>query len=447
MGDHAELSPSARHRWGACPGSRREEAKHPEPPSNPTAIDGTHTHSLLERCIRYPNFVLANSVGQTMTDHEGEFVITADKVERVQFALDYIKSRPGHENAIPEQRVFPDGLVGRADMSGTVDVQIPGKDVYEIIDYKDGMAPVTAEGNPQLIQYAIGVLAGLEKHPKSFQLTVIQPKLRLKGLSGISTWNVGTKALLDAVPYIKAQADATDDPAAPLVPGEAQCKYCRAKGSCKALADDALKKVSVMFQNTPIVPTVEGPELSMAHQAAQKDPTKMSDHELRQIMDAAPLLEQLVAGVKAEVKSRLERGVKVPGYKLVRGNGSRKWKLDEAEMEKKLISLLKMPKAALYPRKLLSPAGIKSVTWEKDGKTHQLSAGQLAKVEAEWVTYTPGGPIVVPEGDPREAISTDVSEMFGTIPVEVTPVVPPPPFLNVATPAFLNVTVPSFLKV
>lgn len=444
---HAELSPSARHRWGACPGSRREEAKHPEPPSNPTAIDGTRTHALLEYCIKAGCIGPQHLVGTVREDEYGSYTVDQARADRIQVAIDYIRSRPGFEKAIAESRVYPDGLIGRADMSGTVDCQIPGKDVYEIIDYKDGMAPVTAEGNPQLIQYAIGALAGLEKHPKSFQLTIIQPKLATKGMPVISTWNVGTKALLDALPYIKAQADATDDPDAPLVPGEAQCKYCRAKGSCKALADDALKKVSVMFQNNPITPTVEGPDLDVAHQAAQKDPTKMSDHELRQIMDAAPLLEQLIKGVKDEVKSRLERGVKVPGYKLVKGNGSRKWKLDDSEMEKKLTTTLKIPKAVLYPRKLISPAGIKTVTWEKDGATHKLSAGQIAKVETEWVTYTPGGPVVVPEGDPREAIAVDVSEMFNTIPVEATPVVPPPPFLNVATPAFLNVTVPSFLKV
>jgi len=49
---HAKLSPSKRHRWGACPGSVREEAAYPEDRSGPAAIDGTHSHTLLEHCVK-----------------------------------------------------------------------------------------------------------------------------------------------------------------------------------------------------------------------------------------------------------------------------------------------------------------------------------------------------------------------------------------------------------
>ena len=46
MTTHSKLSPSARSRWGACPGSVREEAKYPKQPSGAAAIDGTHSHTL-----------------------------------------------------------------------------------------------------------------------------------------------------------------------------------------------------------------------------------------------------------------------------------------------------------------------------------------------------------------------------------------------------------------
>jgi hypothetical protein len=48
---HAELSPSKRHRWAACPGSIREEARFPEPPPGDAAIQGTRTHTILERAV------------------------------------------------------------------------------------------------------------------------------------------------------------------------------------------------------------------------------------------------------------------------------------------------------------------------------------------------------------------------------------------------------------
>ena len=51
MSAHAQLSPSKRHRWALCPGSIREEAKFPDERSGAAAIDGTHSHTLLEFCI------------------------------------------------------------------------------------------------------------------------------------------------------------------------------------------------------------------------------------------------------------------------------------------------------------------------------------------------------------------------------------------------------------
>ena len=79
------------------------------------------------------------------------------------------------------------------------------------------------------------------------------------------------------------------------------------------------------------------------------------------------------------------------------------------EMEKKLTTTLNIPKSALYKQVLPTPAAIKALTWEKDGTTHQLSPEQVKRVENEWVTYTPGGLVVAPEGDSRPAVARDFS--------------------------------------
>jgi hypothetical protein len=426
---HSELSPSKRHRWAACPGSIREEAKYPEPPDNAAAIDGTRTHAILERCIKGGCIGPYHLAGTVIEDQYGSYTVDKDRCDRVQVAIDYIRSRPGFEKALAEQRVFPDGLVGRADMHGTVDCQIPDANVYEIIDYKDGMAPVSAEGNPQLIQYALGALAGLEKHPKSFQLTIVQPKLAMRGMPVISTWNVSTKALLDAVPYIVAQAAATDDPNAPLVPGEAQCKYCRAKGACPALASKVMSEVSVMF--SPVSVEVA----DVAQQAANKNPATMGDAELRQILEAAPLVRQLLEGVEAEVQRRLEAGQDFPGFKLVRGPGKRAWALPEDEMAKKLAGM-GVPKSAMYETKIVSPAKAEKLTWEKAGAQVKLSDAQLKRMHKEYVAQQPGKPTVAPVSDSREAIVTNVAPLFNA--VEVVAVVEPPPL-----PSFLQPEAPA----
>ena len=406
---HSLLSPSKRHRWSACPGSIREEAKYPEPQSDsPTAIDGTRTHEILEYCVKSNLIGPQHLVGASRTDQYGTYIVTQDRVDRVQVALDYIKSRVTNSKPIAEQRVFPDGLVGRADLHGTIDVQIPGAALYEIIDYKDGMAPVEVTWNPQLVQYALGVIAGLpEPYPETFRLTVIQPKLATRGMNPISSWEVTTDELLAQVPVIQAEAAATDDPNAPLVPGESQCKYCRAKGGCSALGD----KVVSLFSAVQ-------PQTDLAQQTARKDPGQMSDEELRRILEAAPLVRGLLDGVEKEVQTRLEAGKPVPGFKLVRGKGSRAWALPEDEMAKKLAGML-VPKSAMYVTKLVSPAQAEKLTWEKDGEVKKLSDRQVKNLQKEYITSQPGKIVVAPESDPREAVVTNAAEMFGAVPNQV----------------------------
>ena len=93
MSTHAQLSPSKRHRWGSCPGSIREEAKFPEERGGPAAIDGTHTHTLLEHCIKNGLSDPHLMIGVKMADHDGEFVVGSDRAARVQVAIDYIRQR------------------------------------------------------------------------------------------------------------------------------------------------------------------------------------------------------------------------------------------------------------------------------------------------------------------------------------------------------------------
>lgn len=483
---HSSLSPSGRHRWGACPGSVRAEAPYPDT-EGAAAIDGTRTHSLLERLVK---FEFVNGQGQCgilpcwdtkIEDEYGTYTVDADRSGRLNVAMEYIRGiveeRGG--TVIPEQRVYPDGLVNRADMHGTVDVQITGKFVYTVMDYKDGMNPVSAVNNPQLEIYALGVLAGLapENHPKKFELVIVQPKLKMKGLPIISTWVITTQDLLALVPTIIAQAAATEDPNAPLVPGTAQCKYCKAKGTCTAIAKQAMEGIGAMFSPvTPAVPSFAAPSFlaapvgitqqaiasgeterkafyaslghdvtqpiipevmpagvpDMAHILAARDPNKMDDNQLRQLMEAEPLVTQLLKDVKDEIKRRLHSGQKVAGFKLVQGKGSRDWALDEEEMVKKL-TVMGMPKSVIYKQEMISPAQAEKAVWDKKGEPCALSENQKKKMETEYIKKIQGAPVVAAESDSRPAIGPpDVSPLFTPVAV--------PSFLQAAPTAR-----PSFL--
>ena len=412
------LSPSKRSRWALCPGSIREEAKYPDTGSGPAAADGTHSHTLLEYCIRYGRFIdPLTQIGAKFKDHEGAFVVLRDRAERVKIAVDYIRQQSitGLFKVISEEKVNPEHLLGRKDLSGTVDVQIQGYETLELIDYKDGMGIVSAEGNMQLEQYAYGVLAGYKLpvngvYPFStVRMTIIQPKLALRGMKPITSHEVSVRDLLANMGTIISQAAATDNPDAPLVPGESQCKFCRAKGSCSALASNVMKEVGIMFQ--PVVTQ----SLDVAQQSADKDPSTMDDAQIAQIMEAAPLMRQLLEGVEKEALRRMQAGQVIPGLKLVNGRGSRAWALPEAEMAEKLVKM-GIPKTAIYETKLVSPAKAEKLTWEKrDGTKVTLTDRQLTRMEQEYVSKLAGKLTVVPESDERRAVTTNAAPLFSAV--------------------------------
>lgn len=415
---HAKLSPSKRERWANCPGSIREEAKYPEDRSGAAAIDGTHTHSLLNKCLMEQKDP-SEYITQTLKDDDGEFKVDAARVERVKFALDYITQRQldmGFPDWYSEIKVDPARIFKRDDLSGTVDVLLIGKDMIEIIDYKDGMNLVEAEDNLQLDQYGFGVIAkiadaDLKVSQKTMRFTIIQPKLRERGLSGVVSYEKPMAEFFMGESRLARQAAATDNPIAPLLPGDKQCKYCKHKGACMALSGSMMEKSGINFAN-----------LDVAQQAADKEPTTMSDEQIKEILESAPLIRQMLEGVEAEALRRFNAGKPIDGLKAVRGRGSRAWSLEEVEIAEKLKKM-GVPKDVIWKTSLISVAQIEKAKWtKKDGSEDQLSPRQLKTLQTEFVKKSDGKLTIVPESDEREAVVTTAEHLFDAVaPVETLP--------------------------
>lgn len=449
MSAHALLSPSKRYRWANCPGSIREEAKYPEQPSSPAAIDGTHTHTLLEFCIRETRDP-SHYVGTKLDDHEGEFVVDDVRADRARIALTYIYSRKnelrGECKILSERKVNPEFLLGRDDMAGTVDVQILGGGVIELIDYKDGMGDAWEAAKLQLEQYAYGVLSALkipvnQPYPyHTVRMTVIQPKLTVKGIPAVRSIDVSVTELLNNIGTIVMQAHATDQPDAPLIPGDLQCKYCPVKGCSARMNVITNLGISFPVLETVAMTTELEPKgaLDLAQQSANKDPHAMTVEQLSQILEAAPLVRQLLEAAEAEALARLKAGTTVPGFKVVMGRGSRKWALPEEEMAEKLIKM-GIPKGEVYETKLRSISAIEKLKWTKKKAGEevkvQLSERQLATLNKEYVAHLSGAQTVAPESDSRPAITFNAAPMFSAVEATPAPVDELPAFLQ--TPSWL----------
>ena len=405
MSSHARLSPSSAHRWMACPGSIREESKY-ENVSGPAAIDGTHSHTLLEKCINIGLMDADCFVGETLKDEDGEFIVDSDRAGRVQIAIDYIRERFAElttpevsPKVLSENKVDAGKWFNRKDVTGTVDVQIITNGIIEIIDYKDGVNPVDVEGNMQLVLYAIGALDVGTVHPTVVRMTIIQPKKQFKKMDPISTWEITTNELFDICSKIKTAALATDKPDAPLIPGD-HCKYCRHK-ICSVRAQQAMEKSGISFDKIDVVQEV-----------ADKEPTELTDNQIKEILEAAPLMKQMIEAVEAEALNRLKAGKTINGFKIVHGRGSRSWSFDEEEMVEKLKKM-GIPKTSIYTTKLVSPAQVEKLKWYKrDGSQKQLSDRQLARIDKEFISKNQGKLTVVSESDHRDGVTFNAAPMF-----------------------------------
>lgn len=432
---HARLSPSSRYRWQACPGSIREASRYEQSgTSSPAAIDGTHSHTLLEHCIKHA-VEAKHYVGMVLTDHEGMFAVDRERAERVQVALDYIARRIGGCSVTikSEEQVDPKPFVGRDDMTGTVDVQIHfGDDLLELIDYKDGINPVVAKDNPQLIQYAFGVLGNMiaaGKTPKfnGYMLTIIQPKAAIKNSPTVNSYVYNSDELMGMLMPMVMEADATDAPDAPLVPGEKQCTYCPHRPNCQSFQQWSLEKAGIKFTPVPS-PSPETP----AEQAAGNDVLGMTDQQLRELLEAAPLIRKMIADAEEQAIARISSGKPIEGLKLVNGRGSRSWVKDE-DATVRALTRMGVPKKSTVVTSIVSPAQAEKLRWvKKDGTDGYLTEGQIERLNKEYIARSEGRLTVVPESDRRKAVDFgNLASMFSAVKV-------PSPEAEVPAPSWLS---------
>ena len=392
---HSVLSPSGAHRWLVCTPSALLEQQFPDTTSE-AAQEGTLAHELAELKLRHYFFTTEfgkrkfNAAVKKLKENE----LWQDEMDGyTEEYLDYIKKTALSYTAPPyaaiEKRVdlsaYIPHLEGEEPASGTVDCSLIGGEILHVIDFKYGKSPdgrVSAERNPQLSLYALGIYEAFRifYRIERVKLTIVQPRLP----DGISEWETSIEELLSFGEYVKKQAAMAIKGEGDFHPDEKTCRYCRAKGRCRARAE---KNVQLAF----------APDFG-------KPPALLDNAELGRYLTQGADVAKWLGDLQGVALSECLAGREVPGWKAVEGRGSREW-TDMDEAFDKLTRTGIAPEEMLWERKPLTLAQVEKLVGKKD----------FQECVGEYVVKKPGKPALVTESDNRPAITNRVSaaEAFG----------------------------------
>lgn len=388
---HALLSASGAHRWTRCPGSVALEALYPDEASE-YAEEGTLAHTLAEHCLTRGLTATAGAAQLQALD------IPDEMLDPVQDYLDYV-AQVGRgsggwgavESRLPYDQWVPEGF-------GTVDyywVDTHARTI-DIIDLKFGRGvKVTASENDQLILYALATVQALsvflppdEMALYRLRMHIVQPRR-----SHIDVAELSYSALLARGEYLSERAERALAADAPLIPGDTQCRWCRARGRCGAQASAQLSAAQEIFaarpaaESPPELPSVTEDLLSAA---------RTSD-----VLSLIPALRQWCTDVERAAHARLMAGEEIPGWKLVLSAGRRRWA--DPDLALKGLRKAGLTLSQITERKLL---GI--------GVIQKLLSPEVRDSVLDELTLRPtGDPVLVPDTDDRTAYTSPTAiEVF-----------------------------------
>lgn len=380
---HSVLSPSGAHRWLYCTPSALLEQEFPDTGSE-AAQEGTLAHELAE--LKLKNYVNTVDFGKT------KFTRAVNKLKKdplwkdemqghTEDYLDYVKNLALSAVSLPtvviEKRVdlstWIPSLPDTDPASGTADCILIGNGCLDVIDFKYGKGvEVSAERNPQLSLYALGAYEAYKflYRIERVYLHIVQPRI-----NNFSSWDCSLEELLEFGKYVQKKAALAIKGEGKFCPGETTCRFCRAKGRCRARAD---RNVELAF-------------------AVGKKPPLITNAEMGEYLEKGSDVEKWLNDLKELALKECLAGKDVPGWKAVEGRGTRSWTDQDKAFE--AVKKAGIDETMLYVKNPLSLAKVEELMGKK----------AFAASVGNYVIKSPGKPTLAKASDNREAITNKVT--------------------------------------
>ena len=387
---HALLSASSSSRWLKCTASPRFEENFPESTSE-FAEEGRLAHSFCELKVlkTFTTSVTQKSYTAKLNKlrkdarYQPEMEKTSDlfieHLTELAFTYDatpYVAS----EVRVDFSEYVPEGF-------GTCDCVMIGGDTITIVDYKHGKGvPVDAEGNSQMMLYALGALrkyaAIYGDTIKNVRMCIDQPRIQ----NELSTWEITVDELTIWGVSIRPLAEKAFAGDGVFLPGE-HCRFCKGKAQCKARAD--------------VHTAVEEFKNCVPEAIAQPGDNTLTNEQIGDLLIRCKGLVAWYKDLEEYALGAALSGNDIAGWKVVEGRANRAFTNQDAAFEAILDAGYE--EAFLYERRPLTLTAIESLIGKKE----------FAEKFGQFIHKPAGKPILVPISDKRPVYSPAASDFAG----------------------------------
>lgn len=384
--EHALLAASGAKKWLNCPPSARLEDLF-EDKSSESAKEGTLAHAIGELKLRklFVEMAMTERSFKTKLNKLKKDPLYQDEMDRYTDVYVECISKVAYsypvtpyiavEKKVDYSSVAPEGF-------GTADCVILHSTECHVFDLKYGKGiPVSAEANPQLCLYAIGVINAYKMfYPidKVF-LHIIQPRL-----DNISTWETTAGELSTwAEIMVKPAAQLAFDGKGEYKQG-AWCDdcFCKAAATCKHRAD----------QN-----------MELAKFDGAEPPALLSNLAVGEILEKAQFLAKWVKKLENYALAQLVKGNEIAGWKIVEGRSNRAF----SDLDKAFEALQSAgyDKALLYESKPLPLTEVEKTVGKED----------FQNILSPFIVKPSGAPTLALQKDnrPEMKLQKSAAEEFG----------------------------------